>query len=37
MDVGNTMDVGTWLPIVILGMVIFTFILFGIFVYLDRD
>jgi hypothetical protein len=31
------MDVGTWFPIVILGMVIFTFILFGIFIYLDRD
>jgi len=31
------MDVGTWFPIVIPGMVIFTFILFGIFVYLDRD
>jgi hypothetical protein len=31
------MDVGTWFPILILGMVIFTFILFGIFVYLDRD
>lgn len=30
------MDVGTWFPIVILGMVIFTFIVFGLFVYLDR-
>lgn len=30
------MDVGTWFPIVILGMVIFTFIIFGLFVYLDR-
>jgi hypothetical protein len=31
------MDVGTWFPIIILGMVIFTFVIFGIFVYLDRD
>jgi hypothetical protein len=31
------MDVGTWFPIVILGMVIFAIMLFGIFVYLDRD
>lgn len=30
------MDVGTWFPVVILGMVILTFIIFGIFVYLDR-
>jgi hypothetical protein len=31
------MDVGTWFPIIILGMVIFTFLLFGLFVYLDKD
>lgn len=30
------MDVGTWFPIIILGMVILTFVIFGIFVYLDR-
>lgn len=30
------MDTGTWFPIVILGMVIFTFIIFGLFVFLDR-
>lgn len=30
------MDAGTWFPIVILGMVVLTFIIFGIFVYLDR-
>ncbi len=31
------MDVGTWFPIIILAMVVFTFVLFGIFVYLDKD
>ncbi len=30
------MDPGTWFPIVIIGMVIFAFVVFGIFVYLDK-
>ena len=31
------MDIGTWFPIIILVMVVFTFLLFGVFIYLDRD
>ncbi len=30
------MDPATWFPIVIIAMVLFAFIAFGIFVYLDK-
>ena len=30
------MDPGTWFPIIILGMVIFTAIVFGVLLFLDK-